>query len=152
MAAENAADRLGIVGLDLGDVQAELEARPAPRHPDDSIAKDLGGQLLTIDSCGNRNSRVRVQMINMCRIDKAMHRGVDRGCGAALSMQAVVEGGDHFVLTFHTGVDAHQLSHSIKPQHGEPGLLQGAQIPAGTLNPDELHRLTGYRISLGAFG
>ena len=45
VAAEDAADRLRVLLRDRGDVQAELEAGPAPRHPDDAVAEALAGQL-----------------------------------------------------------------------------------------------------------
>ena len=57
----------------------------------------------------------------------------------------------HFVLTLDPGIDVHQLPHPIQPQYRETGLGQSPQIPAGTLDPDQLDRLTGHRISLGAF-
>src|SRR4029453_234049 len=98
VAAENAADRLRIVGLDLGDVQAQLETWPAPRHPDDSLTEDLCRQLLAIHRCRDRDTGIRMEVINMRRSYQPMHRGVDRGRGSTLAMQAIVERRHHLVL------------------------------------------------------
>ena len=38
--AEDAADRLGVLRLDLGDVEPELEAGATPRHPHHLVAED----------------------------------------------------------------------------------------------------------------
>ena len=77
MAAENAADRLRIVGLDLGNVQAQLETGPAPRHPDNSVTEDLGRQLLAIHRCRDRDTGIRMEVINVRRVHQPVHRGID---------------------------------------------------------------------------
>ena len=55
------------------------------------------------------------------------------------------------------GADADTLNpgkrtHSIEPKHGQPALGQGAEIPTGALDPEQLSGGAGHRISLGALG
>ena len=98
VAAEDAADRLRVGLLDGGDVEAELEARTPPGHPDDLVAEDLLGQRLAVGGGRDRDAGVGVQVVDVGGVDQAVHRGVDRGCRAALAVQAVVERRDHLVL------------------------------------------------------
>jgi len=82
-------------------------------------------------------------MINMRRIDEAVHRRVDRWRRSALAMQAVIERRDHLVFALDSGIDVHQPAHPIEAQHREARFSQGAKITAGTLHPDKLDWLTG---------
>ena len=110
-----------------------------------------GFQLgLDIAEIKERNPRVGVQMIDVRGVDQAVHRGVDRRRGAATPVQAVVERRDHLVLAFDTGVDVDQRAHPVEPQHGQPVCRQGAEISAGTLDPQQVHRRPGDGIDIGA--
>jgi hypothetical protein len=108
VAAEDHTDRLRVGVLDRSDVQTELEARPAPGHPHDSVPEDLLRQRLTVGGCGNGYARVRVQVVDVSGVDEAVHRGVDRRSRAAFAVQAVVERGDHLVLPLDSGVGVDQ--------------------------------------------
>ena len=130
MAAEDAADRLRVALLDLGDVESELEARPEPRHPDDLVAEDLLGQGLPVDGGGDRDAGVGVKVVDVRSVDEAVHRGVDRWRGAALSVQAVVERRDHLVLALDAGIDLDEGAHPVEAQDGEPLLGEGAEVAA----------------------
>ena len=152
VAAEDAADRLRVLLLDLGDVEAELEAGPAPRHPDDLVAEDGRGELLAVGGGRDRDAGVGVQVVDVRGVDEAVHRGVDRRRGAALAVQAVVERRDHLVLALEAGVDVDQGAHPVEAEHGEAGLLQGAEVAAGALDPEQLDGLAGDRVGLGALG
>ena len=152
MPAEDAADRLGVGFLDRGDVEAELEARTPPRHPDDAVAVDLLGQRLAVGRGRDRDPGVGVQVVDVGGVDQAVHRGVDRRSRSALAVQAVVERRDHLVLALDTGVDAGQRTHPVQPQHRKTGLGQRAEVTAGALDPDQLDVLAGHRVDLGALG
>ena len=152
VAAEDAADRLRVGLLDRGDVEAELEARTTPGHPDDLVAEDLLGQRLAVGGRRDRDAGVGVQVVDVRGVDQAVHRGVDRRGGAALAVQAVVERRDHLVLALDPGVDLGQRAHPVQPQHGQAGLGQRAQVAAGALDPDQLDVLAGHRVDLGALG
>ena len=152
VAAEDATDCLGVLLLDRGDVESELEAGAAPRDPDDLVAEDLGGQRLAIDGGRDCDARIRMQVVNVCGIDEAVHGGVDRRCCAALAVQAVVEGGDHFVFAVDAGVDAHERAHAVHAQDCEARLLQGAEVATRALDPHQLDGLAGDRVVDGALG
>ena len=150
VAAEDAADRLRVLLLDLGDVEAELEAGPAPRHPHDLLAEDLLGQLLPVGGRRDRDAGVGVQVVDVRGVDEAVHRGVDRRRGAALAVQAVVERRDHLVLAVDARVDVDQRAHPVEAEHGEAGLGQGAEVATGSLDPEQLDVLAGDGVGLGA--
>ncbi|CAM5345588.1 hypothetical protein SVIOM74S_07243 [Streptomyces violarus] len=104
--AQDAPDGPRVGLLHGGDVQTELETGPSPRHPYDGVTETLGGQLLPVGRTGERDAGVGVQMVHVRGFDQPVHRRVDRGRRTALAVQAVVERGDHLVLsgpveTFH---------------------------------------------------
>ena len=152
VAAKDAAHGLRVVGLDRGDVEAELEAGSAPRHPHDLLAEDLLGQRLAVGGGGDRDAGVGVQVVDVRGVDEAVHRGVDRRRGPALAEQAVVERRDHLVLAVHARVDVDQRAHPVEAEHGQAGLGEGAEVATGPLHPEQLHGLTGDRVGLGALG
>ena len=86
------------------------------------------------------------------RRHQAVHRGVDRRRGAAPAVQAVVERGDHLVLAVDARVDVDERAQPVEAEDGEAGLGQGAQVAAGALDPQQLDRLPGDRVGLGALG
>ncbi len=108
VAAQDGADGLRVGVLDRGDVQAQLEPGTAPRNPEHLVAEDLGGQGLAVHGRGNRDARVRVQVVHVRGIHEPVHGGVDRRCSAALAVQAVIECGHHLVFAVHAGVDVLQ--------------------------------------------
>ena len=150
--AEDAADGLRIGGLDRRDVESELEAGASPRHPRHPVTERLAGQLLPVDRGRQGDPGIRVQMVDMRGVDQAVHGGVDRWCGAALSVQAVVERRDHLVLPLHPGVDVHQGTEPVQPEHGEVRRLEGAEVAAGALDPQQLHFGVGHWIDTHALG
>ena len=150
--AQDAADRLRVGFLDLGDVQSQLESRPPPRHPGHLVAEDLPGQLLPVRRRRDRDPRVRMQMIDMRRIHQPVHRRVDARRRPTLAMQAVVERRHHLVLPLHPGIHAHQRLQPIQPQRGEPLGLQRPEVAPGPLHPQQLDGLTRHRIGLSPLG
>ena len=89
---------------------------------------------------------IRMQVVDVRRIDQTMHRGVDRGGRATLAVQGVVERGDHLVFTVDTRVDVDERTESVQPQHRKAGLGERTQVAPGTLHPHQLDILTGHRI------
>ena len=142
----------GFFVLDLGDVQTELEAGTTPRHPHHGVAEDRPGQLLAVGRGGDRDAGVGVQVVDVGRVDQPVHRGVDRRRRPALAVQAVVERRDHLVLALHARVDVDERAHPVQPQRRQAGGLQGAEVTAGALDPDQLDVLAGDRVGLGALG
>ena len=68
--AQDAADGLRVRRLDRGDIQAELETGPPPRHPHHPVTERLAGQLLPVDRGGQRDPGIRVQMIHVGGVDQ----------------------------------------------------------------------------------
>ena len=148
--AEDAADRLRVRLLDRGDVQAQLESRPPPRHPGDLVAEDRLGQLLPVRRGRDRDPRVRMQMIDMRGIDQPVHRRVDTRRRPALAMQAVVERRHHLVLPLDPGINVHQRLQPVQPQHRQTLGLQRPEVPTGPLDPHQLDGLPRHRVDLAA--
>ena len=144
--------RLRVLLLDLGDVEAELEARTSPRHPHDLVAEDRRGQLLAVRGGRDRDAGVGVQVVDVGGVHEAVHGGVDRRRGAALAVQAVVERCHHLVLALDAGVDVDERAHPVQAQDRQAGLGEGAEVTSGALDPQELDRLAGDGVGLRAGG
>ena len=71
--------------------------------------------------------------------------------GAARSVAAVVEGGDHLVLAFDPWVDAGKGTDAVEAEHGQPFRSQCAQISTGSLDPEQLDRSGGDGVDVCAF-
>src|SRR5699024_11943320 len=92
MPTQDAPHGLRVLLLDLSDVEPELETRPAPGHPDDLLAVDLPGELLTIHRGSNGDTGIRVQVINIGGIAQSVYRGIDTWGSPALSVHGVIAG------------------------------------------------------------
>ena len=130
VAAEDHADRIGPLAPDRGDVEPELEPGPSPRGPRDAVTECLPGQRLAVRRGGERDPAVRVEVVDMGRVDQAVHRGVDRRGGTAASEQAVVERRDHLVFLLDAGVDVHERPEAIQPEDRQTGLGERPEIAA----------------------
>ena len=119
----------GVLRLDRGDVEAELEAGAAPRHPHDLVAEDLRRELLAVGGGRDGDARVGVQVVDVRRVDEAVHGRVDRRGRAALAVQRVVERGDHLVLAVDAGVDVDERTHAVEAQHGEARSVRVPRSP-----------------------
>ena len=142
----------GLVSLDRGDVEPELEAGPAPRHPDDLVAEDPLGQRLAVRRGGDRDAGVGVQVVDVRGVDEGVHRGVDRRGGTALAVQRVVERGDHLVLALDPGVDVLEGTDAVEAQDREARRGEGAEVAAGALHPEQLDRFARDGVGVGALG
>ena len=128
----------GLVAPDGGDVEAELEARPSPGTHATRSPKHAPGQRLAVGGGRQRDARVGMQVVDVRRVDEAVHRGVDRRRGAATAVQAVVERGDHLVLALDARVDVDERAQTVEAQDRETGLGEGAEVAAGALDPQQL--------------
>ena len=150
--AEDHPDRLRVLPRHRGDVQAELEPGPPPRHPPHPVPEAGPGQFLAVGRGGERDPGVRVQVIHVLRVHQSVHGRVDRRRRAPFAMQAVVEGRDHLVLALHPRIYPGQRAQPVQPQHGQPAGGQRAQVPAGPLDPQQPGRLAGHRVRHLALG
>ena len=150
VAAQDDADGLRVRRRDRGDVQAQLEARAPPRHPHHPIAEASAVSFSPSAAVASAMPESGCRWSTCGGVDQPVHRGVDRRGGAAPAVQAEVERGDHLVLALDARVDVDQRAQPVQPQHGQPGRGQRAEVAAGSLDPQQLHRLTGDRVGLGA--
>ncbi len=139
--AEDAADGLRVGPLDLGDVQAELEAGAAPGQPRHGVAEAGGGEPFAVGGGGERDPGVGVQVVDVGGVDQTVHGGVDGRSRAALAVQAVLERGDHLVLLFHARVGVGEGAQAVQPQHGQARLGESAEVTAGALHPQQVDGL-----------
>jgi len=146
VAAEDDADGPRMITADRGDVQAELEPGPPPRHPQDAVPEAFPGQLLPVGGGGERDAGVGVQVIDVRRVHQAVHGGVDRRRGAALAERAEIERRDHLVLALDAGIDAGQGAQPVQPQHRQARLRQRAEVAAGAFHPQQLRGLPRDRV------
>ena len=114
--------------------------KPGRRHGTHTTLspKIFGVSCLAVGGGRDRDAAVGVQVVDVRGVDEAVHRGVDRRRGAALAVQAVVERRDHLVLAVDARVDVDERAHPVQAEHGEAGLLQGAEVAAGALHPQQL--------------
>jgi len=147
---EDAADGIRVLLLDRRDVEAELDAGPAPRHPDDLAAERLLGELLAVLGRREGDARVGVQVVDVVRVDEPVHERVDRRRRAAGTEGAVGERLDHLVLVVESAVDVLQRAHAVEPQHGEALLGERAEVAAGALDPQQLDVLARDRVGRAA--
>src|SRR5207247_1748845 len=88
--AQDDPDGFRVVSPDLRDIQAELETGPSPRYPRHPVAEAGLGQRLAVPGRGQRDARVRVQVVDVRRVDQAVHGGIDGRGRAPFPMQAEV--------------------------------------------------------------
>ena len=154
-------DGLRVGRGDRGDVQAELEAGPPPRHPRHPVAEALRrsasprpprwpGRCRNRGAGGRRAAR-RPARASRCRSTARRPPGAGPH-HPAQAVQAEVERRDHLILPVHARVDVHQRAQPVQPQHRQPGRGQRAQVPARALDPQQLDVLAGDRIGRGALG
>ncbi|GAC1603063.1 MAG: hypothetical protein NVS3B6_14050 [Pseudarthrobacter sp.] len=67
-------------------------------------------------------------------------------------MQAVIERGHHLIFTLNARIDVLQRIQTVQPQHRKVLRLQGAQVPAGALDPEKFDVLAGDWVLLSALG
>jgi hypothetical protein len=152
VSAEDHADRLRVGALHRGDVESELEAGPPPRHPQHPVAEDLLGQGRPVGGGRDRDAGVGVQVVDVRDVDETVHGGVDARGGPAPAVQAEVERRDHLVLAVDPRVDPGERAQPVEPQYREPLLGERAEVAARALDPEQLGRLAGDRVGLGARG
>ena len=105
---------------------------PAPRHPHDAVAEALLGQRLAVDGGGQGDAGVGMEVVDVRRLDEAVHRRVDRRRRAAAAVAAEVERGDHLVLAVDARVDVDQRPQPVEAEHGQPVGGERAEVAAAS--------------------
>jgi len=148
--AQDRPDRLRLLALDGGDVEAQLEPGPTPRDPGDPVAEGGPGERLAVRGRGEGDPGVGVEVVDVGGIHQAVHRRVDGRRGPAAAVEAIVERGDHLVLAFHARIRVHEAAQAVQPEDREAGLGQGPKVAAGALDPEQLDGLAHHRIDADA--
>ena len=91
--------------------------------------KHSRGQRLAVGGGRERDARVRVQVVDVRGLDKAVHRGVDGRRRAALAEHAVVERRDHLVLALDTRVDVRQVAQPASRSTARPASVSVPRSP-----------------------
>ena len=152
VAPEDDPDGIRPLPADRRDVETELEARPPPGDPRDPIPEAVARQRLAVGRGGQRDARVRVEVVDVAGIDEPVHGGIDRRGRATASEQAVVERCDHLVLAVDARIDVDEGAQPVEPKHGQTGLGQRAEIAAGPLDPQQLDVTPGHRVGRRPLG
>ncbi len=150
MAAEDAADRVRVGGLDRGDVLAELPAGATPGNPDHFLAERPRGERFAVRGRREGDAGVGMQVVDVRGIHQSVHGGVDRGGSTALAVEGIVERGDHLVFALDPGIDLAQRAQAVESQHGEARLGQGAEVTTRALHPEQFDGFAGDRVGLCA--
>ena len=130
----------------------QLPARPLPRHPRNRAAPDLVDQLLAVGGAGQGDDAVGVQVVDVRVVDQCVHGGVDRRRGTARPVAAVGEQADHLVLVLDAAVDLVQAHQPVALEHREAVGGEGAEVAAGALDVEQLHRFAAGRAGDGHLG
>ena len=146
VAAEHDAPQAGVVGGQGRDLQAQLEARAAPRHPGQLAAEALLGERLAVGGGREGDHRVGVEVVDVGGVDQRVHRGVDRRGGAAARPAAVLERVDHLVLVVDPAVHAPQRPHPVEAQGGQALGPERAEVAARPLHVQHVGLRPGHRV------
>ena len=146
VAPQHHAPQAGIVGRQRCDLQAQLEAGSAPRHPRHLAAEALLGQRLAIHRRRQGDHRVGMQVIHVARIHQRVHRGVDRRRCAAGPPATVIERGHHLVLVIDAAVHGLQGAHTVEPQGRQAVGSKRAEVATRALHVQHLAGLAGHGI------
>ena len=143
----------GLAARDRGDVQAQLEAGPAPRHPHDAVAEALGGQPLAVGRGGQRDARVGVQVVDVrprsaTRAWRCRSTARRRPCRAGSSR-----------TPRPSRPRARRRGRRRPARAAGPGAarparpaVERAEVAAGALDPQQLDGLGRHRVGLRALG
>ena len=149
--AEDRADDVRIGGQ-LAHRPSQLPAGPLPRHPRHRPAPDLVDQLLAVGGAGQGDDAVGVQMVDVPMVDQSVHGGVDRRRGTARSVAAVGEQPDHLVLVLDAAVDPVEADQPVTLEDREAVGRERAEVAAGALDVEQLHRVAAGRAGHGHLG
>jgi hypothetical protein len=150
--------RLRLPAVNLLHGQAQLEARPHPRHVGHFVTKNFARQLLAVGGSGHGDDGVRVHVVHLPAGQEGVQRRVNRG-GARVEIERAMRVERHHVvlrggfdpLVRARGVNFLQGVELIQVERGEKRPRARAQIAARALDPQDLLRLGRQRVFLGDF-
>ena len=132
--------------MDRGDVETELESRPAPRNPGDAVAEAGARRLRAVRGGREGDAGVRMQVVDVVGVEQAVHGGVDGRRGATAPEEAVIERADHLVFALDARVHVHQARSRSSRSTARPASVRRAQVSAGALDPHQRGPAPGDRV------
>ena len=130
----------GILLHRLAQHHAQLKARALPGQPD-QLACEAGikfGQLfMTVGGGGQRDSPIRMKVVNMRKGQKSVQWRIDRGGHAVLAEGAERIHLHHLVFMRHAAVAAGQREQLVEIERSEAAALDAAQVPPASLHPQD---------------
>ena len=108
MSTEHTALSPWIFSSNLRHIKTQLEPWTAPIDPQNLIAETFTGEFFTIYGCGKSNNRIGMQVINMIKGDKSVHRCIDTRRCAGCTEAAVIKESDHLIFKFNAPIDIFQ--------------------------------------------
>ena len=141
-------DALGvrILGGELGQVEPQLEARPAPGQPADLVAVDLARDRPAVLRRRDRDHCVGVHMVDVTIGKVGVESRVDRRRAWVEGEGAVRKVADHLIFMCRTPVEAAQPFQLVHVEGGEPVELHRADVAAGALHPEHRRHLAAERV------
>ena len=116
----------------------EFEARTLPRDPHHLVAElviELIHLFLTVCRGSQRDSPVRMKMVDVREGEKGMQRGVDGSRDGIVAEGAERIHADHLVFQFHAPINPGQRQHLVQIEGGKAFDLDAAQVATAALNP-----------------
>ena len=152
MAAEDDALHVRIGFSHRAEFEPEVEARPLPGQKAKLPAIDLFRESFGALARGDRNDRVRMNVVDMAVRNEAVQRGVDRGCARIEIERAMVVERNHLVLVLEAAIDRLEAEELVEIERRETVELHRTDVAAGALDPKDLGRRAGQRIGRGQLG
>ncbi len=134
------------------ELESQVKARPLPRQKSELAAVDLLRQRFGVFACGNRNHRIRVNVIDMRVRNETVQRCVDRGCARIKVEGAMIIERDHLILVLEAAIDRLKSEQFVHVERRETVELHRADVAARPFHPQDLGWRAGQRIGRGQLG
>ena len=152
VAAEHDALQVRIGFGEPAELEAEIEAGPAPGQKADLAVERFLRQRFGFLARRDRNHRVGVHVIDMDMRHEGMQRRIDRS-GARIEIKgAVVEERDHLVFVLEAAIDGFEAKELVEIERREAVDLHRADIAARAFDPKNRDPRAAQRIGLGDLG
>ena len=152
MAAEHHALHVRIGLGHRAELEPKIKAWPLPGQKAKLAAIDLFRQCFGVLARGDRNDRVRVNMIDMAVRDEAVQRRIDRSRARIEVERAMVVERDHLVLVLEAAIDRFEAVELVHSERREAVELHRADVAAGAFDPKDLSWSAGQGIGGGQLG
>ena len=115
------------------ELEPKVEARPLPGQKAKLAAIDLFRERFRVFARGDRNDRVRMNVIDMAVRNEAVQRCVDRGRARIEVEGAMVVERDHLILVLEAAIDRLEAEELVEIERRETVELHRTDVAAGAL-------------------